>query len=86
MTYQHIELDHLAAALPNLEAFVSPEEAMEAKRELAHAADAILRMSNYAACKQHAMEDRLKGNIKRALSFEARADEHYKQLPDWAKW
>ena len=86
MTYKHIELDHLAAALPNLDCFVTSEQADEAANELGHISSGAHWLARYAEFKTDAMRARLAGNIKQALKREKNAEEVYKQLPDWAKW
>ena len=41
---------------------------------------------DYALNKAIAMEWRLKGNVKLALSFEATCDRLYQRLPECARW
>lgn len=86
MNYKHIELDHLAAALPNLDCFVTPDQARQAKDELAEVAKAIDQLTTYASLKEYAMHARNHNRINEASSLEGQCNNIYKQLPDWAKW
>lgn len=84
--FKHIELDHLAASLPNLDCFVTPGECGECADELKEVAAAMASLHAYAMFKGKAMKHRLAGEINQALHVESVCDSLYKQLPEWAKW
>jgi len=85
MNFKHIELDHLAASLPNLDD-LDPSELDEAEMELQQVVSGLLDLVAYAQKKSDAMRWRKEGSIALAMRAEALLDSKYKQLPDWAQW
>jgi len=83
--FEHIEIEQVIAALPNLDAFVTVNQAREAHEELQVLQRVIDTYVNYADAKQAAMDCRTCGVISSACAYEAAADDLYKQLPDWAR-
>ena len=82
----HIEDYTLNSALPNLDCYVSPDEAAEAAKEIREVSKGLDLLASYAKVKARAMQFRLDGKINQALVQEQICDRIYKQLPDWAKW
>lgn len=54
--------------------------------ELEHAANAFHHLRQYASIKAEAMMLRADGDIAAALRLETICQEHYRHLPEWARW
>lgn len=54
--------------------------------ELAQLENTFGRLAAYVGHKRQAVKYRLAGDIECALSHERVMDDHYKQLPEWARW
>lgn len=56
------------------------------RKDLEATYDVLSTLSRYAEMKLMAMMAREAGLIERALMYEDRCDEHYRRLPEWARW
>jgi hypothetical protein len=74
------ELKASGFEVPNLDGLsIDPQELREA-------AGVFTNLAEYARNKASAMENRLNGNIERALYYESLCDGIYRRLPRWARW
>ena len=79
-------IETLREAIPNLDSFVDPSEAREARDKLEAVADAFHLLARYAEAKGDAMYNRLNGKIELASQLERACDVVYGKLPEWARW
>lgn len=86
MKLKYIDETALAALIPNMDGFATPDELAGLQVEFDHLVCTFADLSLYAANKEHAMRFRLSGEIQRALEHEAVCDKIHDRLPSWARW
>lgn len=79
-------LQLVSPLLPNLDGFLTADQAKAACLELHKLSDGIRKLADYAEAKAGCMELRARGEIEKARRFEAAAEFVYSSLPQWAKW
>ncbi len=79
-------LQDIGPLLPNLDCFVSPDEAEQQRKEFLALIPVFKALANYCEAKSEAMKHRLAGRIELANKICAYAEEIYSKLPPEAKW
>jgi hypothetical protein len=78
---------HVGNGVDEVEPLEVPNlDAIEDDGALAELDNVFSRLAAYCEHKRQARKYRLAGDIECALSHERICDDHYKRLPEWAKW